>query len=548
MKTAFLHTTSVLLIVFALCMSSCDDMLDNEQHGAVSSETYYDTEQGCLEGLAALYHEIEINWLKYDLFVNTALSDDAYTGGSQRGNESSLDEINEFRYTADCSTLTSTFEEYYTTIYLCNLLTTNIDTETATSEMLRCAAEARVIRAFIYLRLVSLWGSVPLIVEEVKDGNYAKPAATMEEIYAQIEADLIEAIDSGDLLEKSNVDDQVVNVTKQFAQATLGKAYIFESTYLGTDKWSEARSALNEVINSGLYALYEGEYSDQFHIDATYTCESMFEINRVPDSQNLEMVFALSRLGWATGKFNAEQLVATQASGLTQCGTQAYGFMNPSKELYDAFVEMEGEDGYRLNQVITTYKTLASYPLTVADGSYVYGNCGYFQIKLMPRLKEWVVKNTYAKNDVIFRYAEVLMLAAEAELPANGGSQSNVDKYVNMIKTRAGISYQPGNYTLEDIMKEKRLELCYERCRFVDMVRWGYAEDAWGDKGKEIPRLYGLYDGSDNSNAIYTDSDGYNVYWYETGGSGFQSKHRFLPIPQGELDVNPYITQNEDWL
>jgi hypothetical protein len=149
---------------------------------------------------------------------------------------------------------------------------------------------------------------------------------------------------------------------------------------------------------------------------------------------------------------------------------------------------------------------------------------------------------------VLFRYAEVLLLAAEAELPVHGGSQEKVDSYLNMIKTRAGILNQPGNYTLEDIQKEKRLELCYEFTRFPDLVRWGIAEQTLSVKGKEIPSLYGLYDGSDNTNAKYSDSYGYNVSWYNTGGSGFQSpKHKFLPIPQEELNVNPLIIQHPEW-
>lgn len=348
-------------------------------------------------------------------------------------------------------------------------------------------------------------------------------------------------------MEKQSKDDKVVNVTKQLAQALLGKAYIYESTFLNTDKWAQARTALSEVINSGKYDLFRGKYNDQFHIQSPYTCESMFEINMVPDGQNFYTYMMTQRLGWRTEMFKKSQLDATNASGLTETATESYGFYSPSRELYKAFVEAEGEDGYRLNQVIITYKQLNAMPLQIDNGKVVYGNAGYFPLKFMPRMSERLKTNCYAMNLVLFRYAEALLLAAEAELPAHGGSQAKVDQYMNLIRERAQIANRPGQYTLSDIIKEKRLELCGEGSRFPDVVRWGIAAEVFKDTGKRIPRLYGLADGSDNTNPSYENVDGYNIEWITTGGNGWQSKYVSLPIPQGELNVNKVITQHEGW-
>jgi len=544
MKTNLIKIFSLLVMLIGAY--SCENTLDIEQHGARNVSDFYQTDNDALEGLAAIYYDISQQWHIVDFFVANVLSDDVYIGGGARGDNSGFEEINEFRHNADNDQISSLFQLYYATIYRCNLLTTNIDPENESMVQQRCIAEAKVIRAFTYLRLVSFFGEVPLIVEELS-GDFARPTATLAEIYAQIEQDLSSAIQSGALLEKENVDAQLVNVSKQTAQALLGKAYVYESTFLGVEKWNEARQALGAVISSQKYKLFEGEYLDQFHIDGRFSCESMFETNRLADAQNLEINYALPFLGWRTDRFKSDQLIAAREAGLVEVADEAWGFMNPTYELYQAFLDMEGAEGYRFNQVMTTYKQLNDMPLQIASGNSIYGNAGYFQKKFLTQNKEKVAIFNYATDQVLFRYAEVLMLAAEAELPLHGGSQANVDQYINMIKTRAGISELPGGYNLEDLQKEKRLEMCYEYTRFPDLVRWGIAGEVLAEKGKKTPSLYGLFDGSDNSNEKFTEVDGYNVKWLETVGSGYQPKHKFLPIPQGELNVNPLITQHEGW-
>lgn len=537
------------LAVFLFTLSACENRLDIRQHGATSSDNFYKNDQECWEGLATVYSYLEKNWIQQDYPVANMLSDDVYAGGGTRGDNVGYEEINEFRHTTANVQIKETFEAYYYTVYRCNLLINSVEQNVeSTNIMKRCAAEARVIRAFSYLRLASIFGECPLIIELITDGNYARPESSLSEIYAQIEQDLQDAINSGLLVEKEEVNSKMAHVTKQTAEAILGKAYVYESTFLNVDKWQEARNAFNSVISSGKYKLYEGDYINQFHNDEEFSCESLFETNRVSDSQNLNRVMVHSRLGWRVEKFKTDQFLATQASGKTECADgNAYGFFNPTKELYNAFVEMEGEDGYRLNQVIISYKKLSEMPLQIATGNFMYGNIGYFQKKMMPKTKEFVASHRFSMNYVLMRYAEVLLLAAEAELPQHGGSQTNVDKYINQIKDRARIAHKPGSYTLLDIEKEKRLELCYEGVRYPDLVRWGRAEELLKEKGKKVPILYGLADGRDNNNEIYTEIDGYNINWYETGSNGWQSKHRFMPIPQTELDVNQLISQHPEW-
>ena len=535
-----------------LSFSSCNDELDIEQHGATPSSSFYSNDTECLEGLAALYSIFNSmpsvgNWYTGEQHIIMVLSDDCYTGGGNRGNDGQLEELNELRYTAANGKISTLFQLYYGTIYRANLLTSNVPGDTQLQK--RIIAEAKVLRAFTYLRLVSYFGEVPLITEEITDGNYARPSASMAEIYAQIEKDLTEAIESGALLEKQSVNDKMVNVTKQTAQGLLGKAYVYESTFLGVNKYAEARAALEAVINSGKYALVTDDYDDQFHKAGEFSTESMFENNRVLDANNLCYIYSVQRMGWRTEMFNINELDAAQASGAINCSPESYGFFNPSQELYDAFVEMEGEDGWRLNETMKTYNQLVQIPLRIANGKTIYGNAGYFCTKMPSRAEERVVVHKIAQNIVFFRYAEVLLLAAEAELPANGGNQAKCDEYLNKIKARAreDASKMQGNYTLTDVQKERRLELCFEGTRHPDVVRWGIAAQVYQNKGKKIPSIHGMYDNSDNQNEKHENVNGYNISYTETNGPGWQDKFKFLPIPQGEIDVNKEIEQHAEW-
>ena len=532
------------------CMAAftaCEDQLDVDQHGAVSSEAFYSNDQECLEGLSALYKYLETGWPVNDGHLGMAISDDCYAGGGSRGNDGSWEQLNELTFEANNAYVKNVFQTYYNTIYRANMLIDHC-TEGTTLQN-RIVNEAKVVRAFTYLRLASYYGDAPLILHEVTDGNYQFPASPRADLFAQIEQDLEEAIASGTLLEKKAVTDQVVNVTKQTAQALLGKAYVYESTFLGTDRWADARQALEAVINSGKYALVDvAHYQDMFHNSGRFSTESLFETNRILDAQNLVRVYMTYRQGFRVNNVDQTQLKAAAAAGLID-NTYSQGYFNATIDLYNTFVELEGEDGARLHQVLMPYKDMVQMPLCLGKQKAFYGTEGIMMTKLAARDSERIANHMYGQDIVFLRYADVLLLAAGANLPAHGGSQAKCDDYMNQVKQRAGEKSMPGNYTLADIQKERRVELCFEGSRYFDLVRWGIIADVYKDKGKRVPSTYGLWDQSDNTgNELHENVQGYNVgYYVNTSHRGWMERYKVLPIPQDELNVNPMIEQNALW-
>ena len=513
-----------LLGFMSLMTISCNSELDIEKHGNLGSmDTYYTTDDNVNSATASLYLQMRslyYNWY----FTKNCLSDDVWSGGGGRGDNAEMEKLNEYTFDADHGMIQSLYSGLYSVIYKANLIIDKVEGDTPV--MKRAINEAKVFRAWAHFELVTLWGTAPVVDHLLDPSEYRQGNSEPAALWAVVENDLTEAINSGTLPSKSSVNDEEtgIRVTKEVAQALLGKAYLFQG------KNSEAASMLDNVINSGKYALFTADtYDMQFHAKYNNNCESMFELQKRNDSEQqwnqFDMVFLMQ--GWRTSVLN----YSGQAANIIATGT--YGFMNPRKSLYEAFVAREGANGYRLNKTMMTYDQLSAFGVTVQPGSNVYGNEGYFFWKNQSFKEDCVMDFSAFQglqyiNLKMMRYAEVLLLAAEAQFKANNTGKAL--EYINQIRTRAQEA-PLANVTMDDIKAEKRLELCNEAIRYQDLVRWGDAQSAMANQGKEIPS--------------FTTN---GVQWnFKNETYGFKEKNNLLPIPLKEIELNPNMTKNAGW-
>jgi hypothetical protein len=515
----------IATLLLACVAISCDSELDIQKHGNMGSmDEFYKTDADAESAVAALYlswRDCQYNWY----FVKNSLSDDDWAGGGQRGDNAEVEKLNEFTFGTENSLITGVYTSMYAIIYNANLILDNIADDTDVKR--RALAEAKYFRAWAHFELVTLWGTAPAVDHVLTASEYRQPNGTPEGTWTLIETDLTDAIASGALPSKSGVNDNVtgIRVTKEAAQAMLGKAYVFQG------KWTEAQQALDAVINSGKYDLYRGDYGDILKSVTDNSCESIMEMQVPFDMNNQYFNFYGLMVGWRFDRMDATGVNPLYADIATDAG---YGFMNPRKGLYDAFVAREGANGYRLNQTMKTYDFLRDdMNLTIVSGNRVYGNEGYFYWKNRILKSESMLaianfRAAQAGNLRVMRYAEVLLLAAEAHL--HGGDAAKAARYVNEIRTRAKLSTL-GSVTMDDVKIEKRLELCDEGCRYQDLIRWGDAQSVLGQQGKDVMSFNGTQSVVDFSNTSY----------------GFQEKHLLLPIPGREITINENITQNPGW-
>ncbi len=514
-----------LLLMLSIGFAGCEDRLDIAKHGNMGSqEDFYKTDSEAEEAVASMY--ISMRGLYYNwFFTKNTLSDDVWCGGGQRGDNAQMENLNEYTFGSDNTMVRDLFSNLYTVIYKANLIIEKVSPDTNAKK--RAVAEAKFFRAWANFELVTLYGTAPKVDHLLASDEYRQGNSTPEALWAFVESDLNEAIDMNILPSKTDINDNEtgIRVTQEVAKAMLGKAYLFEK------KYDEAATVLNQVINSGKYDLFKGDYDLQFHAENNNNCESMLELQLRDDTEQAwsQMTMNYIMQGWRSDKLN----IASGSIASSELANGTYGFLNPRKSLYDAFVSAEGENGYRLKHTMLTYDQLQAYGVSVQPGVGVYGNEGYFMFKNRALKSDCVMDNSSFQvlqftDFRIMRYAEVLLLAAEANLQA--GHSDLAVTYINKVRTRAKEN-EVGSVTLDDIKTEKRLELCLESVRYQDLVRWGDAESVLGSQGKEIPVFYGQ-----------------NVKWEYTNSTyGFKSRNNLLPIPLKETELNKNITQNTGW-
>ena len=512
--------------LFIMAFTACEDNLDIPKHGNLGGmELFYQTDDDAMQALAAVYSSWRDTYSNLR-FSKNALSDDVWAGGGMHGDNTDIEKLNEYTFSIEHGMISSLYSGMYSLIYNANLILDNIESNSDIKN--RVIAEAKFFRAWAHFELVTLWGTAPAVDHVLSPSEYKQSPGTPENTWAFIEKDLTEAINSGKLPSKTSVNDQGtgVRITKETAQALLGKAYVFQG------KWGEAATTLDLVINSGKYKLYDGDYGNILRKVANYCCESMLETNNRYDPNNLFFEMSSLMEGWRFDSFNVTGVDPIYSDIATDAG---YGFFSPRKVLYDAFVAREGAEGVRLNKTIVTYDFLRDkIKIQMIAGKALTGNEGYFFWKNRILKSESVLsipgfRIFQASNYRFMRYAEVLLLAAEAQLKNNNVSKAT--QYVNEIRQRAGLT-PLGSITMDDIKTEKRLELCLEGIRYQDLVRWGDAPAVLGNQGKEV------YDFNGSSAIIAVRNE----------KCGFQAgRNELLPIPSREMLVNPNMVQNVGW-
>ena len=518
------YMIAAMMIGGIMVFTSCDKELDMQQKGVVQTEQYYSSDKDMDHAVANLYYQLHEIATSY-LLVKNSLSDDCYVGG--RG--MAINEINDYLFTSDNSELKNLFQGYYNIIYSANIIINM--TEPNSQAKMRAIAEAKVLRAWSYFDLVTLWGPVPLITEAMRS-DYHASNSDPSEVWAQIEEDLKDAASSNALPSKSDVNDKdtPVRITKETALAILGKVYVFEG------KYADANTQFDAVINSGLYELMPLEsdgYIGYASARNDNNSEVLLQINRLNDAAVNTMELTCMYVGIPTSR-GFEGAMNPKSPFYSEC----WGFTSSTKEgLVKAFKDNVARNGVEDIRYLTTIYDAArlqsDFGLTVKPGTMFEENCGYFTTKYAS-LNENHIPMTWAgfyQNTTLMRYAEVLLLAAESHLQT--GDAATALKYVNQIRRHAG-EPEDNQVTLADIKTEKRLELCNECVRYQDLLRWGDAYDTLKDQGKQVA-FYGFLGG----NVLEV------AYPVQQPEAGFKkNKNELLPFPYSELNVNPNIVQN----
>ena len=285
------------------------------------------------------------------------------------------------------------------------------------------------------------------------------------------------------------------------------------------------------------------------HAAANDCCEKVLDIRIPKDADNFDKNHLDAITNWY-GYFLWSRMKVQFSGAAGSLYSAGEGYFPPRKALWDAFLAEEGADGYRFNSTMKDIDQMAAAGITVTselidhDGYFNWKNRGLKADLIGEKSGRGAESFVYVNMPVI-RYAEVLLLAAEAHVMA-GDSQTKADSYVNAVRKRAKLGDKTG-VTIDDVKLEKRLELCFEGTRYMDLIRWKEAMDVMKDQGKETYVIRVQKGNGPGAATTYTREV------YETNpNAGFKERNWLLPIPKNEMDVNGVehggnMTQNPGW-
>ena len=361
--------------------------------------------------------------------------------------------------------------------------------------------EARVLRALAYYHLMDLFGKAPFVTENDAIGT-AGPEYNRQQLFTYIENELNDVLP--DL--KAPRTNEYGRLDKTFANMILAKMYLNAEVYIGQAKNQECMDKCAEIIASG-YTL-NTNYLNNFKAD---------------NHTSPEMIFSLQSNGEVTQNYGPTTVIINGQVGSIEGNGAQFGVggwggaLRLRKQFVQKFDGSEFTNDSR-KTIISGTRDIEITDVANRDQGYILGKFSNISSTGIAG-----ISTTFVETDFpLFRYADVLLMYAEAQIRKDGSANNTSLGYINNLRTRANNGSTASNIslsslTLDFILDERSRELHWEGHRRQDLIRFNK----------------------------YTGGS-YNWAWKGNGTNGIAiSNHlKLYPIPEAALASNPNLTQN----
>ncbi len=388
-----------------------------------------------------------------------------------------------YQFTSENAYMRNAWNNHYAGIAAANQVVDRIEGISFANETLKAQyiGEAKFLRAYFYFNLVRFFGAIPVSLAEIKDPAqaFALPRTPEAEVYEVISQDLADAITKLPLAHNAT---HLGRATQGAAKALLAKVY------LTGKKPALALPLLRELTTAPYTYRLMANYPDVFSADNTP--ESIFEI------QFLSGLTTQEGNSLVTFFMSNDATVGRDIYGAGYVGANGGGLVVATNDLYNNYTAADARRSfnflvYRSNAERANLNLVRKYhrlPATGLGGS--------------------------DDNVIILRYADVLLMLAEAINETNQGPTPEAYEAVDKVRLRAKIPALARDLTYESfktqLLEERRLELAFEFHRWFDLKRFGKLVEVLKAKGYPI-----------------------------------QPFHTLFPVPRSQVDINPAnITQN----
>lgn len=550
----------LLLGVLISGMSSCTDWLDVPSNSFLSDEYVFSQPDSANQGIAAIYNILgENNSYRNRLWLQMGLNTDIeYRSGWANGAALSLTKVDDYfaLYKSNSglgegynnSDAANPWSRIYQGVERCNLAVAGIrkyGSPAAGNDMGHLLGEALTMRAFFYYDLIKWWGDVPARFEPVNESNIYLPKTNRDSLYNQIIGDLQEAstllYSAGD----SKYTATTKRISKDVARGLLARiclsaaGYSMRSDGAGssvitnqtitearrTQLYTIAREACRSIITDGHYKL-----SSSFQNIFYRQCQDNLE-------QGNETMWQLPYYMGTRGRMVYNLGLPRDADGQLNLSTIGGQF----RVMPSFFYDYDANDSRR-DVTVVPYKVAKSTTDGKMEQSISSGIIGFNIAKWRA---EWMLKPITGTDDgvspIVLRYADILLMFAEADLYLNGNEGA---EYFNQVRRRAfnqtitTTSPYDLPLTLENIKKERAFEFCGENIRKYDLIRWGELKSSI-DKAKA--NLTALRDGSGNYSTVPS-----TIYYKLTTDTTYNLSHNLTKFERRLVIYGLNRGENDD--
>lgn len=492
----------LLAALWTVVLGGCDDFLAEDPRQIVSPNNFFNSDAEVKSAINGLYAIYKGNSLHGKIGLDRFYENGADVIGPNRAfgqvepiqnyvlNEGNIGDISQG------GGAPVTWQDLYRVIQTTNIILANIEGNDNLSEAgaAQYRGEALFMRSYSYYHLTNLWGNVPYFRENITiDEIRTLGRSNAEQIRNDILADLEIA---QDLLPDTYAGAELGRASKWAAATLMVKIYLVQQN------WQQARDKAVQIINNSPHRLLD-DYAAVFGLNNEYNDEIIWSIDFERDINQDDWPDHFNPRIRDEPKNSADRPALSAALSDRSEGFTGYGLAIPLPDFVNEFPQ---DDLRRPMNVVTSY---LGFELNFA---------------YMPKM--WSLdqvnspRGNHGVNKIIFRMADVYLMAAEAENELNGPASAY--QYINMVRERA---YEP-NQPLEGLSQqefreavydERRWELGGEGHRRMDLIRWGILQDV-------------------------VQNTEYRIY---NPAGNIQPYHVLLPIPVEELRLNPALLESD---
>lgn len=495
---------SILIGISAIaCFSGCEGFLTERPQTFLTPDNYFTTTeqmQASVDGLYAFLDDIfdgdiEVGTQRY-IFLEYM---SGYGERPRTATSLYLSQANLLTVTEENNNLEAFWRTAYAAIENANSSISGIESSSAEiseSTKKQLLGESYFMRAYHYFNLVRMWGDAPLKTTPTKDLSDVQIALTSgKDIYTQIVNDLLKAEELMESLSWSRTDG---HVGLGAVKALLAKVYITMAGYpvqAGNEYYQKAYSKALEIVNKNAFSLYPNYQSMRDNSNSN-SGEWILCVQREQDK--------------AGSPVHNNTLPYPEASASISSNSAYGGAIAPTVEFYNSYASddlRKADYGY----FTTKAKILGGGGEIELGRPYIYK---YWDQNCANTGKSGV-------NYPLIRYADVLLVLAEAKVMADGGSTSDkaaIDAYYQVRKRAMPGESRPSSLDFQTVYKERLWELCFETQTWFDMIRTRKALNP--------------------TSGSVVDLIGYQTPGHE---AAFAEKDLLFPYPIRESRLNPHL-------